>query len=56
MTFTASAGVGVRASDGKLMFRYEQAANRTANVATPVYANNKVFFTSAYAPVADWWT
>ena len=48
MTFTASAGVGVRASDGKLMFRYEQAANRTANVATPVYANNKVFFTSAY--------
>jgi outer membrane protein assembly factor BamB len=48
MTFTASAGVGVRASDGKVMFRYEQAANRTANVATPVYANNKVFFTSAY--------
>ncbi len=48
MTFTASAGIGVRASDGKLMFRYEQAANRTANVATPVYANNKVFFTSAY--------
>jgi outer membrane protein assembly factor BamB len=48
MTFTASAGVGVRASDGKLMFRYPQAANRTANVATPVYSNNKVFFTSAY--------
>jgi outer membrane protein assembly factor BamB len=48
MTFTASAGVGVRASDGKLMFRYPNAANRTANVATPVYANNKVFFTSAY--------
>ena len=48
MTFTASAGVDVRASDGKLMFRYEPAANRTANVATPVYANNKVFFTSAY--------
>ena len=48
MTFTATAGVGVRASDGKLMFRYPQAANRTANVATPVYSNNKVFFTSAY--------
>ncbi len=48
MTFTASAGVGVRASDGKLMFRYPNAANRTANVATPVYSNNKVFFTSAY--------
>ena len=48
MTFTASAGVGVRASDGKLMFRYPKAANRTANVATPVFSNNKVFFTSAY--------
>jgi len=48
MTFTASAGVGVRASDGKLMFRYPQAANRVANVATPVYSNNQVFFTSAY--------
>ena len=48
MTFTDTAGVGVRASDGKLMFRYPNAANRTANVATPVYSNNKVFFTSAY--------
>ncbi len=48
MTFTASAGVGVRASDGKLMFRYPRASNRVANVATPIYANNKVFFTSAY--------
>lgn len=48
MTFTASAGVGVRASDGKLMFSYPQAANKVANVATPVYSNNRVFFTSAY--------
>jgi outer membrane protein assembly factor BamB len=48
MTFTASAGVGVRASDGKVMFRYTEAANRTANIATPIYADNKVFFTSAY--------
>ena len=48
MTFTASAGVGVRASDGKVMFRYPTAANRVANIATPIYSNNKVFFTSAY--------
>ena len=48
MTFTAAAGVGVRASDGKLMFRYPTAANRTANITTPIFANNKVFFTSAY--------
>lgn len=48
MTFTADAGVGVRASDGKVMFRYPTAANRTANIATPTYFDNKVFFTSAY--------
>ena len=48
LTFTAAAGVGVRASDGKLMFRYPQAANKTANVANPVYSDSKVFFTSAY--------
>ena len=48
MTFTAAAGVGVRASDGKLMFRYPKAANGTANIATPIFANDKVFFTSAY--------
>ena len=45
MTFTASAGVGVRASDGKVMFRYPTAANQVANIATPIYSNNKVFFT-----------
>lgn len=48
MTFTARAGVGVRASDGKLMFSYPKAANGVANIATPVFFNNKVFFTSAY--------
>jgi len=38
----------VRASDGKLMWRYAKVANRVANVATPVFADNKVFFSSAY--------
>ncbi|HWC76290.1 MAG TPA: PQQ-binding-like beta-propeller repeat protein, partial [Blastocatellia bacterium] len=46
--FTDSAGVGVRASDGKLMWRYEQVANRTANITTPIIHDNKVFYTSAY--------
>jgi outer membrane protein assembly factor BamB len=31
-TFTASAGVGVRASDGRLLWRYAAAANGTANI------------------------
>jgi outer membrane protein assembly factor BamB len=48
MTFTETAGVGVRASDGKLMFRYPAAANQVANIATPIYADNKVFFSSGY--------
>lgn len=48
LTFTSSAGVGVRASDGRLMFRYPNAANYVANVATPIFSNNKVFFSSAY--------
>jgi outer membrane protein assembly factor BamB len=48
MTMTAEAGVGVRASDGKLMWRYRPVANGTANVTTPVFADNKVFYTSAY--------
>ena len=48
MAFTADAGVGVRASDGKLMWRNSSASNGTANIATPVYSDGKVFFTSSY--------
>lgn len=48
MTLTAEAGVGIRASDGKLMWRYPRVANRTANITTPVFHANKVFYTSAY--------
>jgi outer membrane protein assembly factor BamB len=48
MTFTADAGVGVRASDGKLMWRNTSPSNGTANIATPVYSDGKVFYTSSY--------
>jgi outer membrane protein assembly factor BamB len=48
MNFTSRAAVGVRASDGKLMWSHSSPSNRTANCATPVFADNKVFFTSAY--------
>ena len=47
-TLTAGAGVGVRASDGKLMWRYRPAANGTANIATPIFFDNKVFYASDY--------
>jgi outer membrane protein assembly factor BamB len=48
MTLTSQAGVGVRASDGKLMWRHPAVANGTANVATPIFFDNKVFYSSAY--------
>ena len=48
MTLTSRAGVGVRASDGRLMWSYDGAANRTANAATPVFHDDKVFFSSSY--------
>ena len=46
--FTSDAGVGVRASDGKLLWRYANAANGTANITTPLVSGNQVFYTSAY--------
>jgi outer membrane protein assembly factor BamB len=48
MTLTSEGGVGVRASDGKLMWHYPRVANSTANVTTPVFFDNKVFYTSNY--------
>ena len=46
--FTGGAAVGVRANDGKLMWRYDRVANRTANITTPILHDDKVFYTSAY--------
>ncbi len=48
INFTSTAAVGVRASDGKLMWRYANVANKVANCTTPIFADNKVFFSSAY--------
>jgi len=48
MTLTGQAGVGVRASDGKLMWRYTAPSNNTANAATPIFFDNKVFYASDY--------
>lgn len=46
--FTDKAAVGVRASDGKPLWRYEKAANDVANCTTPLYHDGRVFVTSAY--------
>jgi outer membrane protein assembly factor BamB len=47
-TLMASAAVGVRASDGKLLWRYPAPANNTANIATPLVQASRVFYSSAY--------
>ena len=49
MTLTSQSGVGVRAKDGKLMWRYTKAANDTANITTPLFFKDRVFYTSAYS-------
>lgn len=48
LAFTSNAAVGIRASDGEVMWTYRPVSNRTANITTPVFHNNEVFFTSAY--------
>jgi outer membrane protein assembly factor BamB len=48
MTLTSDGGVGVRASDGTLMWKHRPVANTTANITTPVFFDNKVFYSSAY--------
>ena len=48
LTMTAHGAVGVRASDGQLMWRYKDVGNVTANIATAVFAQDRVFFTSGY--------
>jgi outer membrane protein assembly factor BamB len=47
--FTARAVVGVAASDGKFLWRYDRPANRMAiNCSTPIYHDGQVFASSAY--------
>jgi outer membrane protein assembly factor BamB len=47
--FTAKALVGVAASDGKFLWKYDRPANRMGiNCSTPIYHNGIVFAASAY--------
>lgn len=45
---TGEAGIGVRASDGRLLWRYEKVSNSTANIATPIVRGDHVFLSSDY--------
>ena len=48
IVFTSEGVVGLRPNDGALLWRYDRVANRTANVATPIFQNGFVFVSSAY--------
>ncbi|HXC70448.1 MAG TPA: PQQ-binding-like beta-propeller repeat protein [Pyrinomonadaceae bacterium] len=46
--FTAERAVGLDVKDGRLLWDYAKPANRTANAATPIVRNNRVFISSDY--------
>jgi outer membrane protein assembly factor BamB len=46
--FLGGGVVGIAAKDGTFLWRYESPANRTANIATPIYRDHCVFAASAY--------
>jgi len=47
-TFTEKGAYGVRARDGKFLWRYDNVANSTANIATPIFHNDHIFYSSDY--------
>ena len=46
--FTAERAIGVDIYTGTLLWSYNQVANQTANIATPIVRGNRVFLSSAY--------
>jgi outer membrane protein assembly factor BamB len=46
--FTGTAAVGVSPDDGKLLWRYPWKTQFNLNIATPIYADGKVFVSSNY--------
>jgi outer membrane protein assembly factor BamB len=46
--FTSTRAVGLDLQTGKLLWEYKNAANRTANAATPIVRDNRVFVSSDY--------
>jgi outer membrane protein assembly factor BamB len=48
ITMTANGVVGLAADDGRFLWRYENTANRTAVIPTPVFHEGYVYSTSGY--------
>ena len=48
VVFTADRALGVAVDDGRLLWSYDRVANRTANIATPITRDSRVFLSSDY--------
>ena len=48
IVLTGGGAVGVRASDGEVLWRYDRVSNSTANVATPIVRGNHVLLSTDY--------
>ena len=48
IVFTGAGVLGLRSTDGTLLWNYKKVANRTANIATPIFHNGLLFVSSAY--------
>lgn len=48
VVFMSDAGRGLSVADGRELWSYDRVANRTANVATPIFRDDHVFFSSGY--------
>ena len=46
--FTGERALGVDVNDGRLLWSYNRVANRTANIATPIVRDQRVFLSSDY--------
>jgi outer membrane protein assembly factor BamB len=47
-TLTSTGAVGVSAATGEVLWTYGRVANRTANIATPLYAQDHIFVSTDY--------
>ncbi|MBX9601644.1 MAG: PQQ-like beta-propeller repeat protein [Bryobacteraceae bacterium] len=48
IAFTGDGVLGLLASNGELLWRYDKVSNSTANIATPIHSNGYVFVSSDY--------
>jgi len=48
VTFTGEGIVGLNGATGEQLWRYDKVANRTANIATPLFTNGHLFVSSDY--------